>query len=73
MAVIEERLEAQPVEWSEESCACVVMASGGYPGKYDKGIPIEGWMKTGRLRVLLFIMRAHSARTANFLLTVDVF
>ena len=49
MAVIEERLEAQPVEWSEESCACVVMASGGYPGKYDKGIPIEGLDENGQI------------------------
>ena len=30
------------VEWSDESSACVVLASRGYPGKYETGIPIAG-------------------------------
>ena len=30
------------VEWSPESCVAVVLASGGYPGDYAKGYPIEG-------------------------------
>lgn len=34
-AIREERLADLPIEWAEEACACVVMASGGYPG----GIP----------------------------------
>ncbi len=42
MAVVEGRLADQPVEWSEEAAACVVMASGGYPGSYPKGIEITG-------------------------------
>ncbi|MGX8711144.1 MAG: phosphoribosylamine--glycine ligase [bacterium] len=41
-AVVDERLESQPIEWSRETCACVVMASGGYPGSYAKGIEISG-------------------------------
>jgi phosphoribosylamine---glycine ligase len=48
-AVIEERLQAQPIEWSEEACACVVMASGGYPGKYSKGIEITGLDEDGQI------------------------
>jgi phosphoribosylamine--glycine ligase len=48
-AVIEERLESQPIEWSSEACACVVMASGGYPGKYAKGLKITGLDENGQV------------------------
>jgi len=48
-AVIDERLESQPIEWSRDACACVVMASGGYPGKYAKGIEITGLDENGQL------------------------
>jgi phosphoribosylamine--glycine ligase len=30
------------VEWSEQSSACVVLASAGYPGSCQTGIPIKG-------------------------------
>lgn len=30
------------LEWEDKSAVCVVMASGGYPGSYKKGIVIEG-------------------------------
>lgn len=49
MAVVEERLEDQPIQWSQEACACVVMASGGYPGHYEKGLPIEGLEENGQV------------------------
>lgn len=41
-AIREERLASLPIEWEEEACACVVMASGGYPAAYRKGLPISG-------------------------------
>jgi len=41
-AVVEERLAEQPIEWSEKKAVCIVMASGGYPGNYEKGKPISG-------------------------------
>lgn len=30
------------IEWDERACTCVIMASGGYPKSYPKGIEIEG-------------------------------
>lgn len=36
------RLRDLKVEWSGDSSACIVLASRGYPGKYDKGVKIEG-------------------------------
>jgi phosphoribosylamine--glycine ligase len=48
-AVIDERLEEQNIEWSDEACACVVMASGGYPAAYKKGIEIHGLNADGQV------------------------
>lgn len=41
-AVRDERLDALDIKWSSNSCACVVMASGGYPEKYETGKEISG-------------------------------
>lgn len=41
-AVIEGRLAEQTIEWNEQKAVCVVMASGGYPGEYEKGKRISG-------------------------------
>lgn len=39
-AVRDEKLEQCPVEFSDGSACCVVMASQGYPQHYEKGFPI---------------------------------
>lgn len=41
-AVREKRLKDLTIEWDDQPCACVVMASGGYPGSYPKGLTIAG-------------------------------
>jgi phosphoribosylamine---glycine ligase len=38
-----------PVRWSENAAVCVVLASKGYPGPYDKGRTITGLDETARL------------------------
>jgi phosphoribosylamine--glycine ligase len=48
-AVAEGRLAEQPVEWSSDACACVVMASGGYPEQYRRGLEITGLDADGQL------------------------
>ncbi len=41
-AVVNNRLHEAPVEWSDEACVAVVLASGGYPDDYQTGLPISG-------------------------------
>lgn len=41
-ATIAGNLDKIQIEWSNESSACVVLASRGYPGKYEKGKVITG-------------------------------
>lgn len=53
-AVIEERLDKINIEWYPGGAACVVMASGGYPGKYNTGYEISGIEKTESLGCMVF-------------------
>lgn len=41
-ATVHGKLADVEIEWSDEAAVCVVLASGGYPGPYPKGIVIEG-------------------------------
>ena len=41
-ACIDRRLAEMDVHWKPEAAVCVVMASGGYPGSYEKSLPISG-------------------------------
>ena len=41
-AINNETLSDLDIEWDERACTCVIMASGGYPKSYPKGIEIKG-------------------------------
>lgn len=46
-AVRDEHLSELDIQWSTGAAACVVLASGGYPKKYETGFPIEGLDEDG--------------------------
>lgn len=55
LACVEGRLGEAKVAWSPEACVTVVLASGGYPGEYRTGFPIEGLEEAGKSdRVAVF-------------------
>ncbi len=51
-AIIEKKLDEIEIRWDERAAVCVVLASEGYPGSYEKGVPIE--IKEGKPEILLF-------------------
>lgn len=48
-AVIDEKLSDMDIKWKNESAACVILASGGYPVKYQSGYTINGLDEKGQL------------------------
>jgi len=42
MAVREQKLDTLDIQWKKQSAACIILASGGYPGKYEGGKVITG-------------------------------
>ena len=43
------RLSEVNVKWSQGSSCCLILASGGYPKTYKKGLPISGLDEKGQL------------------------
>ena len=48
-ATIDETLNNIKIEWYGCACACVVIASGGYPAGFKKGLPIYGLDNNGQV------------------------
>ncbi|MCG7872961.1 MAG: phosphoribosylamine--glycine ligase [Candidatus Thiodiazotropha lotti] len=42
LAALDGSLDQQTTEWDPRASVGVVLAAGGYPGSYDKGLPISG-------------------------------
>ncbi len=42
LACCQKRLNEIKMSWEDKACVCVVMSSGGYPGKYATGMEIKG-------------------------------
>ncbi len=53
--ILEGNLASRSVAWKRDSAVCVVMASGGYPGRYETGKEISGLARAAaRKDVLVF-------------------
>ena len=61
-AVENETLGDLPVEWHDGAAACVILASGGYPGGYEKGREIS---IPGDLPANVTVYHAGDTRTEN--------
>lgn len=48
-AVFRGTLEDIDIKWKSECCSCVVMASGGYPKSYPKGLEMSGMDENGQV------------------------
>lgn len=44
-SILQGKLSEQTIEWSDKKSVCVVLASQGYPEKYEKGKTIQGLEK----------------------------
>jgi len=54
-AILDGKLASVPIKWKADSAVCVVMASGGYPGNYEKGREIRGLDQASALKnVMVF-------------------
>ena len=62
LACAEGDLSGAEVEWSEDVAVCVVLASKGYPGKYEKGKPISGLDKAGKVSGAIVFHAGTAAR-----------
>lgn len=67
-AVLEGRLHQVPLQWKEDAAVCVVMASGGYPGTYQKGKVIQGLEEAAKVEGVV-IFHAGTARRGAHLVT----
>ena len=52
IACREGTLDKLDIRWKNEAACCLVLASGGYPGKYQTGYPISGLTEAGKTAVV---------------------
>jgi phosphoribosylamine--glycine ligase len=64
-AILDNRLAKAAISWKPDSAVCVVMASGGYPGEYEKGREITGLEKAATRQQVMVFHSGTALRTAR--------
>ncbi|MDR2090613.1 MAG: phosphoribosylamine--glycine ligase [Clostridiales bacterium] len=64
-ACVDGTLDKIKIKWEKKPCVCVVLASGGYPGEFEKGLPIT----VGKLDEKVLLFHAGTAKSGRNLLT----
>lgn len=67
-ACINGNLDKVQIECTEDPAVCVVMASGGYPGKYEKGKVINGLKEAESIENVI-VFHAGTAKDGNNIVT----
>ena len=62
------KLEASKLEWKPGASACVVLASGGYPGHFESGRRIDGLVAAEQI-ARVKVLHAGTKRSGNDILT----
>jgi phosphoribosylamine--glycine ligase len=63
-----EELKAEKLKWRPGASACVVLASGGYPGKFESGKEIKGLTEAGQVADVK-VLHAGTKRQGDALVT----
>jgi len=65
LAVCDSRLDEVTLEWDPRPAVCVVMASGGYPGEYEKGKIIAGIAQAEKLEDVVVFHAGTTTKNAD--------
>jgi len=68
MAISDERLSDVAIKWKDDASVCVVLASNGYPGKYENGKIIYGLDEVKKMRDVV-VFHAGTAFNNNEIVT----
>ncbi|MCA1831012.1 MAG: phosphoribosylamine--glycine ligase, partial [Actinobacteria bacterium] len=68
LACVEGNLGSHTPSWRAQACVAVVLASGGYPGEFRKGIPISG-LDAAAAREHVALFHAGTARADGSVVT----
>jgi len=65
LAVCDGRLDEVTLQWDPRPAVCVVIASGGYPGEYEKGKIITGIAQAEKLEDVVVFHAGTAAKNAS--------